>query len=250
METTERPVALVTGGTKGIGRAVCLRLAEDGYDVALCYSTDVDAARELEKELTEYGVGVYARRADVSDPREVQLLLDAAQDALGPVSALVASAAVVRDTPLALMEDEDWQRVLRVDLDGVYTVCRAVIEEMMGRRHGAIVTLSSLAGILGSPGQTNYAAAKAGVIGFTTSLALEVGRYGIRANVVAPGYINTRNVTGLPEETVDEAVDRTALGRLGEPEEVADLVAFALSDRASYITGSVLRIDGGFGASL
>lgn len=246
MSANTNPVALVTGGTGGIGRAVCLRLAEDGYDVGLCYASDSTTARLLEKEITERGRKVYARRTDVADPDAVGTLVAGVQDALGPVTALVTSAGVLRDSSLALMESDQWQDVLRVHLDGVYHVCRAVVDEMTRQRYGAVVNLSSVAGLLGNAGQANYAAAKAGVVGFTKSLAQEVGRYGVRANVVAPGYVATEPVRQLPEEMLDGAVERVALRRLGEPEEVADLVSFLLSDRASYITGSVLRIDGGF----
>lgn len=246
MNTRTNPVALVTGGTGGIGRAVCLRLAQDGHDVALCYASDSASARTLEKEIAALGRKVYARRTDVSDPAAVNTLVAGVQDALGPVTALVTSAGVLRDTPVVLMESDQWQEVLRVHLDGVYHVCRAVVDEMTRQRRGSVVNLSSVAGLLGNAGQANYAAAKAGVIGFTKSLAQEAGRYGVRANVVAPGYIATDPVRRLPAEALDGAVERVALRRLGEPEEVADLVSFLVSDRAAYITGSVLRIDGGF----
>lgn len=240
------PVALITGGTRGIGRATALRLADDGFDIALCYATDSAAAKQLEQDLAERGRNVYVRRADVSDAGQVAMLVAAAQDALGPITALVASAAVVRDRSLALMDAEEWDQVLRVGLDGVFHACRAVIEEMMRRRHGAIVTLSSLAGLRGNAGQANYAAAKAGLIGFTKSLAQEVGRFGIRANVVSPGFIDTDQLKRLPEQLLEHAVGHVALGRLGRPEEVAELISFLVSERAGYITGSVLSIDGGF----
>jgi 3-oxoacyl-[acyl-carrier protein] reductase len=245
MTTMVNPVAIISGGSRGIGRAVALRLAEDGFDVGLCYASDTAAARLVEKEIRELGRNAYVRRADVSEAAAVRTLIAGVEDALGPITAVIASAAVVRDRPLALMEDEEWSRVLRVDLDGVYHLCRGTIEEMMRRKEGAVVTLSSVSGVRGNVGQSNYAAAKAGIIGFTKSLAQEVGRYGIRANVVVPGFISTDHVDGLPEALREQATARIALRRFGNPEEVADLVAFLVSDRARYITGSVVTIDGG-----
>jgi 3-oxoacyl-[acyl-carrier protein] reductase len=246
MNTMANPVALITGGSRGIGRATALQLAQDGFDVALCYASNASAAQELEKELVGLGRNVYVRRTDVSDAAQIATLVAGAEDALGPITALVTSAAIVRDRPLVLMEPEDWGSVLRVNLDGVYHVCRGVIEEMMKRRQGAIVNLSSLAGVRGNAGQTSYAASKAGIIGFTKSLAQEVGRYGIRANVVTPGFIATDQLTRLPESVLKHAVEHIALRRFGRPEDVANLISFLASERSAYITGAVIDIDGGF----
>jgi len=239
-----RSVALVTGGASGIGAAVCRRLAADGYDVAFCYRSSSAAAASLERELRDFGVRSYARRADVSESGDVQLLLDAVEDALGPVTTLVGNAAIREDAPLALMTEASWRRVLEVDLTSAYLLTQGVLQGMMRAKRGAIVMISALAGLRGSPGQTNYAAAKAGLVGFTKSLAQEVGGYGVRANVVVPGFINTEGLAAIPARSRDLALARIALRRFGRPEEVADLVAFLASDASTYLTGEVITIDG------
>ncbi|MFJ6613438.1 3-oxoacyl-[acyl-carrier-protein] reductase [Streptomyces sp. NPDC091289] len=239
------PVALVSGGSRGIGRAVVLRLAAEGHDVGFCYQSNEQAARELEKEAGEAGVRVLAVRADVTDAASVKEWIARTESELGPIDTVVCSAGITRDNPLLLMSDEEWHSVLDTNLDGVYNVCRSVIFEMMKRKSGSIINISSVAGVHGNPTQSNYSASKAGIIGFSKALAKEVGRYGIRANVVAPGFIETDMTGALTDKVKKDAAKQIPLRRFGQAEEVADLVAYLASDRAGYITGSVLQIDGG-----
>jgi 3-oxoacyl-[acyl-carrier protein] reductase len=230
--------ALVTGGSRGIGAAIARELAAAGATVVVGYRSGKEEAESLAGE-----IGGKAMQADVAVAEEAKRLVEEA----GDVDVLVNNAGLTRDGVLARMTDEDWRTVLETNLSAAFYTCRAVTRGMMKRRTGAIVNLSSIVGIHGNWGQTNYAASKGGIIAFTKSLAQELGSRGVRANVVAPGYIKTRLTDAIPEEAQTKMLDLTPLGRFGDPEDVARAVRFLCSDDASFITGEVLIIGGGLG---
>jgi 3-oxoacyl-[acyl-carrier protein] reductase len=234
----EGRAALVTGGSRGIGRAIAGELARAGAHVVVGYRSGPEEAEAFAAE-----IGGRALQADVSSQAEAQRLVAEA----GELDILVNNAGLTRDGLLARMSDDDWREVIETNLSSVFYTCRAVTRPMMRRRAGSIVNVSSIVGLHGNFGQTNYAASKAGIIGFTKSLARELGSRGVRANVVAPGYVKTRLTDAIPEQGRELMLANTPLGRLGEPEDVAGAVRFLCSDEASFITGEVLLVDGGLG---
>ena len=231
-------LALVTGASRGIGRAVATELARAGATVVVGYRTGQEAAEELAAE-----IGGRAVQADVSSPEEAKRLVEEA----GDIDVLVNNAGLTRDGLLARMSDDDWHVVLETNLSSVFYTCRAVTRPMMKKRSGVIVNISSIVGVHGNWGQANYAASKAGIIGFTKSLARELGSRNIRANVVAPGYVQTQLTDVLPEEATKAMIQNTPLGRVATADEIAGAVRFLSSDDASFITGEVLLVDGGLG---
>ena len=230
--------ALVTGASRGIGRAVAVELAGAGASVVVGSNSGREEAEALAQE-----IGGRAVQADVSEPADAARLVGEA----GDLDILVNNAGLTRDGVLARMSDDDWRVVLETNLSAVFYTCRAVTRGMMKRRAGSIVNMSSIVGIHGNWGQANYAASKAGIIGFTKSLAQELGSRGVRANVVAPGYVKTQLTDVIPADARAKMLDLTPLGRLGDPEDVAGAVRFLCSDEAAFITGVVLLVDGGLG---
>jgi 3-oxoacyl-[acyl-carrier protein] reductase len=230
--------ALVTGASRGIGRAIATELARAGASVVVSYQSAAEEAESLAQE-----IGGRAVQADVSDPESARSLVEGA----GDLDVLVNNAGVTRDGLIVRMSDDEWRTVLETNLSSCFYTSRAATRGMMKKRSGSIVNISSIVGLHGNAGQTNYAASKAGIIGFTKSLARELGSRNVRANVVVPGYVTSRLTEVLPEELTTAMLANTPLGRLGDPEDVAGAVRFLSSDDASFITGAVLLVDGGLG---
>lgn len=240
-----RRVALVTGASRGIGRAVACGLAADGFDLALVYAGNADAAADAVAACEAAGATARAYRCDVSNADEVKATADAVLADFGSVWALVNNAGITRDTLLARMKDEDFARVLEVNLTGAFNMMRALTRPLMRQRGGRIVSMSSVVGLMGNAGQANYATSKAGLIGLTKSAARELAPRGVTVNAVAPGFVRTDMTAALPEQVVERYEGQIPLGRLADPEEVAGVVRFLVSDAAAYVTGEVIRVDGG-----
>jgi 3-oxoacyl-[acyl-carrier protein] reductase len=238
-------VAIVTGGGRGIGRAVAVRLAAEGANVAISYRSNDDAAQETAEAVREAGVECEVFKGDVASPEEVQVLFEGVKGAFGRLDILVNNAGVTRDNLIMRMKEEEFDEVLRTNLGGTYLCTRAALRPMIRARWGRIVNVSSVVGLVGNAGQANYAASKAGIIGFTKSVAREVAQRGITANAVAPGYVETELTGSLPENVKETIRTQVPMGRFGEAQEVAEVVTFLAGEGAGYVTGQTIAVDGG-----
>jgi len=244
MGQVEGKIALVTGAARGIGQAIALKLASEGADLALC-DLQADWLAETAGKVTGLGRRAECIAVDVSKAAEVQAAVGKAEKAFGRIDILVNNAGITRDTYLIRMSEEDWDQVLDINLKGAFLFTKAAARGMMKQRRGVIVNVASIIGLIGNAGQCNYSASKAGVIALTKSVAKELASRGIRANAVAPGFIQTRMTDQLSEELKKKMLDAIPLGRFGQPEDVANVVMFLASDASSYVTGQVLAVCGG-----
>lgn len=236
--------AMVTGAARGIGQAIARRLAAEGCHIVIV-DVEEDAARAAATEIASQGVGAHAYRCDVSSLADVEALASRVAEDVGDVDVLINNAGITRDRLMLRMTAEDWNLVLSVNLTGTFNFCKVFAPGMLKRRAGAIVNIASVVGLTGNAGQTNYAASKAGVIGLTKSLAKEFAGRGVRVNAIAPGFIRTAMTDALPADVQEQMKALIPLGRLGEPEDVADIVMFLVSDLSGYVTGQVINCDGG-----
>ncbi|SEK51553.1 MULTISPECIES: 3-oxoacyl-[acyl-carrier-protein] reductase [Pseudobutyrivibrio] len=238
-------VALVTGGSRGIGRVIAENLAKSGINIAICYSGNENAAQETIESCKKHGVQAMYIKADVSNADDVSEMFNQIKELMGPVEILVNNAGITRDGLLLRMSEADYDAVLDTNLKGTFLCTKAAIKDMMKARNGRIINITSIVGVQGNAGQANYSASKAGVIGFTKSVAREYGSKGITVNAVAPGFIQTAMTDQLPDNVKEAYLKQIPLARFGTPEDVADVVDFLASDKASYITGQVIEVTGG-----
>lgn len=237
--------ALVTGASRGIGRAIAVELAKNGANVAITYVNSKDKAEEVVNEIKGYGVKAIAVKADVSKEEEVLNMVKIVKESIGSIDILVNNAGINRDNLLMRMSTEDWDKVIDTNLKGTYLCSKALIRDMIKKKSGKIINIASVAGVAGNFGQTNYSASKAGVIGFTKSLAKEVASRGINVNAIAPGLIETDMTLALKEDIRDSLVKNIPMGRLGTVQDIANIVIFLASEKSNYITGQVINVDGG-----
>ncbi|HEY3425568.1 MAG TPA: 3-oxoacyl-[acyl-carrier-protein] reductase [Negativicutes bacterium] len=238
-------VAIVTGASRGIGRAVVIALAKAGAKVVINYAGNVIAAQEVEQVITNAGGQAILVQGDVSDAGAVEAMVKQTMDTYGRIDILINNAGITRDNLLMRMKEEDWDMVMNTNLKGIFHCTKAASRIMMKQRSGKIINMTSVVGVMGNAGQSNYAAAKAGVIGFTKSMAKELSSRGITVNAIAPGFISTDMTAVLSDQVKTELATKVPLGRLGAPEDVAAAVLFLASDTANYITGQTLHVDGG-----
>jgi len=241
---------IISGATRGIGRAVAIELAKVGSNISFNFLKSVKDAEDLEKEIRNFGINVKSFQVDIRDYEAVQLWVAKTKELFGGIDIVVNNAGIIKDKALALMELTDWHEVIHTNLDGTFNLTRAAIVTFIKQKSGVIVNITSVSGIMGMSRQTNYAASKAGIIGFTKSLAKEVASYKIRVNAVAPGFIETDMLRDLREDYKSQIIKQIPLGRLGRPEEVAKVVKFLVSDEANYITGQTIVIDGGISSAM
>ena len=241
----EKKIALITGGARGIGKQIALKYAINGYNIALNYVSDSTDIKALEEEFLSFGIEVLLVKADVSNYLECEQMVKKAIDKFGKIDVLVNNAGITKDGLIAMMKEDAFDKVIDINLKGTFNVVRNVVPFMMKKRNGSIVNISSVVGVCGNAGQSNYSASKAGIIGFTKSLAKELAARNIRVNAVAPGFIDTDMTSVLKDQVKDSINAQIPLKRMGEAKEVANVVYFLSSDESSYITGQVINVDGG-----
>jgi len=240
-----RKVALVTGGSRGIGKEIAIGLGNEGYDVVLTYNSNNQAANEVVQVIKQIGVNALAVKGDMSKKEDVDKLFSVISDEFGSIDILVNNAGITKDNLLMRMSEEDWDLVMDVNLKSVYLTTKSAIRGMMKKRYGKIINISSVVGVMGNSGQGNYSASKAGIIGFTKSMAKELASRGIRVNAIAPGFIKTEMTEKLTDNVKEMMIGAIPLGYFADPKDVSNLVNFLASERSDYITGQVIQIDGG-----